>query len=155
MGSESFVVTGKGKTPLEAFQKAVEDAAYWFGHSGYTGTIAEKEDFILLRAPDEKVFAKYLSAASTILQEEGERIISFAEELLTESNLHAVALQNFACDFNSYAWQANRNDVDIFDEDGDNRTADVLDKWGPAGCFEVPNMPTDERMFVFFGFASF
>lgn len=50
MGAEVFCVTYKGKTAQEAFDKAVLDAVQHYGMSGYTGTIAEKEDFIMIDA---------------------------------------------------------------------------------------------------------
>lgn len=48
MGAETFVVEATGKSAKEAFNKAVDDAQYNYGHAGYTGTIAEKNDFIML-----------------------------------------------------------------------------------------------------------
>lgn len=42
MGAETFYETSFGKTPDEAFSNAVANAAYEYGHSGYTGSIAEK-----------------------------------------------------------------------------------------------------------------
>lgn len=45
MGAEEFEHFAKGKTMRHAFNKAVEEAEYDHGHSGYTGTIAEKGDF--------------------------------------------------------------------------------------------------------------
>jgi hypothetical protein len=52
MGSESFVHQVKGKNAQEAFNNAREEAAYDHGHSGYTGTIAEKHGFIIIPRPD-------------------------------------------------------------------------------------------------------
>ncbi len=43
MGAEQFWCEGKGRSLKEAFQSAVKDAQYDHGHSGYTGTIAEKD----------------------------------------------------------------------------------------------------------------
>lgn len=49
MGAEYFHCVVEGNTPLEAFEKA-RDAAFWdYGHSGYTGTIAEKDQFEVIR----------------------------------------------------------------------------------------------------------
>lgn len=42
---DHFVSASEAKTIHEAFTKAVADAAYDHGHSGYTGTIAEKDSF--------------------------------------------------------------------------------------------------------------
>lgn len=51
MGAEEFNVISSGKNAQEAFNKAVEQAQYDYGHRGYTGTIAEKDSFIMIK-PD-------------------------------------------------------------------------------------------------------
>ncbi len=52
MGATTFDVLSTGSGPKEAFRKAVDRACYDHGHSGYTGTIAEKSEFINIRLPD-------------------------------------------------------------------------------------------------------
>jgi len=42
MGAADFTTIAVGKTPGLAFNAAIEDALYDYGHAGYTGTIAEK-----------------------------------------------------------------------------------------------------------------
>ncbi len=51
MGADTFWVQASGKTAAEAFKTATEEARYENGHRGYTGTIAEKRDFIMLTPP--------------------------------------------------------------------------------------------------------
>lgn len=51
MGANQFQVTVQGKTAKEAFKKAREEAEYEYGHGGYTGTIAEKSDFLMITCP--------------------------------------------------------------------------------------------------------
>lgn len=46
MGAQQFITEARGKTPSEAFWTAVEDANYEHGRGGYTGTIAEKNEFL-------------------------------------------------------------------------------------------------------------
>lgn len=53
MGAETFINVAKGKSVNAAFIAAVDSAAYYNGHGGYTGTIAEKETFVCC---SEKVF---------------------------------------------------------------------------------------------------
>lgn len=48
MGAEQFNHAAHGKTALAAFQAAVKQAQYDHGHAGYTGTIAEKSEFVLI-----------------------------------------------------------------------------------------------------------
>lgn len=45
MGAEQFETRVSAKTAVEAFAKATERARYDHGHAGYTGTIAEKDEF--------------------------------------------------------------------------------------------------------------
>ena len=52
MGAMEFTDEGSGKTATEAFDDAVGDAAYEYGHGGYTGTIAEKCEFRELALPE-------------------------------------------------------------------------------------------------------
>lgn len=63
MGAREFMVRGKGKTAEEAFSAAVDRARYMHGHGGYTGTIAEKDEFRMVRVPEgvePKDYAKSL-----------------------------------------------------------------------------------------------
>lgn len=45
MGASDFYNECKAASPEEAFLLLKEDAYYMLGHSGYTGTIAEKDCF--------------------------------------------------------------------------------------------------------------
>jgi hypothetical protein len=51
MGGEIFNTTESGDTATEAFTKARDQARYDYGHAGYTGTIAEKEEFVVCECP--------------------------------------------------------------------------------------------------------
>lgn len=53
MGAETFFQTASGKTAREAFDNAVREALYNYGHAGYTGTIAEKQDYVVIGVPQE------------------------------------------------------------------------------------------------------
>lgn len=48
MGACEFSATAKGKTARDAFQFARAEAQYESGHGGYTGTIAEKHEFVVV-----------------------------------------------------------------------------------------------------------
>jgi len=52
MGGTTFSHSAKGKTAQEAFQNAVEEARWEYGNSGYTGSIAEKHSFVMIKLPD-------------------------------------------------------------------------------------------------------
>jgi hypothetical protein len=102
MGAEQFWTKAYGKTARAAFNSAVEEARYENGHGGYTGTIAEKEAFVM---------------------------IPFDPGSLE------ITPQEYA---------------DLLMEKGDKR---VDDKWGPAGCLEIPS-DKEENCYLFFGIAS-
>ena len=51
MGAESFVTYTHGDTAKEAFRVAVSEAQRDHGHSGYSGTIAEKNEFVMIDLP--------------------------------------------------------------------------------------------------------
>lgn len=52
MGADVFYHKAKGKTAREAFTNAKNEAFYDHGHSGYTGTIAEKSSFVAISVPE-------------------------------------------------------------------------------------------------------
>lgn len=51
MGANTFYVQGRGETAHRAFNALVDQALYDHGHAGYTGTIAEKDDFEMIKVP--------------------------------------------------------------------------------------------------------
>ena len=53
MGATDFYQTATGKTAREAFNNAVKQAQWDYGHAGYTGTIAEKDGFEEVILPDD------------------------------------------------------------------------------------------------------
>jgi hypothetical protein len=78
------MITMKGMTATEAFVAARDQAAWEYGHRGYTGTIAEKRALVLFRefpepiAPDdprgkEQLQARY-AVARHALREDDARI---------------------------------------------------------------------------------
>jgi len=71
MGAERFMIESEGLDPRDAFNEAVEDAAYDHSHGGYTGTIAEKEDFVIIDVPNGVDPEKY---AEKLLDDDDERI---------------------------------------------------------------------------------
>jgi hypothetical protein len=110
MGAANFEVTGQGETPEAAFRALVTEAQYEHGHGGYTGTIAEKDGFVMVQP------------IATLPGVE----LAYALYDHDESKVPAAQLADFR------AWA---------------KVAD--DKWGPALA-----VPTGEREWMFFGFAS-
>lgn len=95
MGACDFSVTVKGPNAKAAFAAACKEARYECGHGGYTGTIAEKDSFVLI--PRDRSMPPQ-DQAKQMLDADDPRIV---------------------------------------------------DKWGPAGCFDLGN-----GEWLFFGFAS-
>jgi|TARA_R100001086_G_scaffold43279_1_gene19127 hypothetical protein len=51
MGASEYMNIGKGRTAQEAFDRLVTSAQWEHGHGGYSGTIAEKRDFVEFKRP--------------------------------------------------------------------------------------------------------
>lgn len=54
MGATDFYAYGTGKTAREAFRAAQDEALHEYGHNGYTGTIAEKSEYVSVQVPEGK-----------------------------------------------------------------------------------------------------
>lgn len=59
MGACDFYCSAKGNSAQEAFRNAVEDARYQYGHGGYTGSIAEKNSFVMISLPEGEEPGEY------------------------------------------------------------------------------------------------
>ncbi len=68
MGAQEFTQKAKGKTAKDAFHAAREQAYYDYGHAGYTGSIAEKSEFVEIPVPT------------------GQEAIQFASQLLANAD---------------------------------------------------------------------
>jgi len=71
MGASDFMVRSNGSTAREAFQSAVEDAQYEYGHGGYSGTIAEKRSFKEITVPKDEDPAGF---ANDLMDEDDDRV---------------------------------------------------------------------------------
>lgn len=75
MGAQAFDNVVKGcKTAKEAFNRAVEEAQYDHGHAGYTGTIAEKDTFVVIREPKCASAKEGLELAEKLIEEGDDRV---------------------------------------------------------------------------------
>lgn len=72
MGAGTFDAYAKGKTASEAFDRAVKEAQHMHGHGGYTGTIAEKDSFVLIGKTDTLKGARALS--NRLISDEDPRV---------------------------------------------------------------------------------
>lgn len=63
MGATTFSSVGTGSTMADAFRNRTRAARYVHGHGGYTGTIAEKHEFVEAKVPagvDPLTFARWI-----------------------------------------------------------------------------------------------
>jgi hypothetical protein len=82
MGAQTFLEKATGKNAREAFSAACEQARYEYGHRGYTGSLAEKHEFTVIKMPmqpapdaDEKdVYKEAVRYAENLINEGDERI---------------------------------------------------------------------------------
>ena len=54
MGATTFGCITRGQTAQEAFRTARQDAEWKHGHDGYTGTVAEKQSFVMITVPQDR-----------------------------------------------------------------------------------------------------
>ena len=59
MGATTFCNRQAGSTAQQAFKAAREEALYDHGHSGYSGTIAEKSKFVMISVPEGEIAMNY------------------------------------------------------------------------------------------------
>lgn len=74
MGACTFTVRSKGATAKEAFDKKVSEALHEDGHDGYSGTIAEKRNFVMIPVPDGTTTEQGYAIADKMLDEDDPRI---------------------------------------------------------------------------------
>ena len=76
MGATTFYTQAEGKNADNAFKKTKDDAYYQHGHSGYTGTIAEKPSYVQFKVPDGMTPTQFINAienaANTVDSDEDE-----------------------------------------------------------------------------------
>lgn len=73
MGASEFCVYGSGRGAKSAFRAAVKEAQYDYGHAGYTGSIAEKSEFVMM-SPEVLTEEKAQALAEFFMEESDKRI---------------------------------------------------------------------------------
>lgn len=138
MGSTTFWDTGEGSTAQEAFNVLRDQAAWEYGHGGYTGTIAEKGEFVLLTPPGPLP--------------EGWTLHKLSEHLLNCDYARPCDTVTYVRNEETRRWEDVYTEG-VFPESWKvwlQRAYDTVDdKWGPAGCFSLGG-----NKWLFFGWAS-
>ena len=179
MGAINFMTTAKGRTAQEAFRAAREDALHWEGHGGYTGSVAEKHDIVMVAdtGKDLKVrldlAIKGLRDLQRKLREPGPRNVADAlqalqrragayfeiDEYVLRSGSKVSAQEELQREVARLreikaGCRARMKPGDIANALLDIRDKRVDDKWGPAGCIDMTPRKTRDKEFLFFGIAS-
>lgn len=150
MGAADFTTIATGKTVGEAFNKARRDAQYEFGHGGYTGTIAEKGDFIEIPVPKGTTAERLVAKASEA---------SWAWEQARWNEGYKPTAKERA---------AVRYLIDKLGERTYQRFMEAAhgDKWGPAAALQITGAAavkwkerlgrkgTHDKVWIFTGYAS-
>ena len=109
MGACEFQTIARGKTAADAFNAAVEDANYEYGHNGYTGAINVKGGFKVFPLPE------------SVTAEEVDDALCYAS--FGEHDEHGrQGIENLR------RWYPRLHEQ---------IAATWRDKWGPAVCFQV------------------
>jgi len=179
MGADTFTTAAKGGTAQEAFRAAQEEASYWHGHGGYTGTIAEKVDFAMIPDTGKELKARLDRAIKGLrelqrqLREPGKRNVADGFHALQRRVGAHLNVDEFVLRHGTKAeaqkelrrtatWlreikqrcRARMKPADVADvllQICDRR---VDDKWGPAGCIDLTPRKKRDKEFLFFGVAS-
>jgi len=129
MGASDFYAEAVGETARKAFHTAVENALDYHGRGGYTGSIAEKDNFVMLIVPSSQDHSR----------KQWCRVVQDAETFYGETPQQAKArMQKAFPDLTAHdTTQAMRDN------------SKISDKWGPAGCVAL-----GKNRYAFFGWAS-
>jgi len=74
MGASVFFTSASGSSAKEAFRDAVDEAAYEHGHGGYTGTIAEKNEFVMCSSEVYNTFDEAYDFANSLIDNDDRRV---------------------------------------------------------------------------------
>jgi hypothetical protein len=155
MGATEFAIDNVGKTIAEAYEKQVTSDRYNFGHAGYTGTLAEKDGFVLIDRPPRITAGRMMDTITDATQ--------WLFWLDTDEKYrHAYAKPKARC---RQAWQRLQQWQTQQVGWGDARRICEIydDKWGPALAVEQSpaekkerwkGLPRGTKTFLFFGMAS-
>ena len=71
MGASEFYTVSDGNSAREAFDNAIREARYDCGNQGYSGTISEKSDFVIIKKTNNLTIQEY---AELLINDDDERI---------------------------------------------------------------------------------
>ena len=156
MGATEFAIDNVGKTVGDAYNKQVHSDHYNIGHSGYTGTLAEKDGYVLIDRPPR---IRAVRLMDIII--DAERWMFWLDT--DEKYRHAYQQPPAKC---RKAWER----LNLLCTPGQRDVVGSRDlcqlygeKWGPALAVELSpaekkerwnGLPRGSKAFLFFGMAS-
>ena len=153
MGAQEFEVMSNGKDMAEAFTRAVDNAFYDYGHSGYTGSICEKPGAYLIPTPKGVTAQDVVDAIVTAQGWDSPRSVwpDMKPEFVEQQNKHyELADAAFAKVVKWFGHAEAEKIIKMSD-----------DKWDDAVAIEMTASECpqaaeqdDDRWFFFFGWAS-
>lgn len=165
MGACDFMNYSFGKTAQEAFSHCVQQAQYEHGHGGYSGTIAEKHDFVVLPKPPTRLSVERLAGCAINCED----TYMHWRPLKEGENRYSAGWtkSTFDGDGDETVFVAERKKMPPKLKPWVERAAQVAaDKWGPAACVEITGKAAKAyreraglkgkqgKLFLFFGLAS-
>ena len=165
MGAYEFTSYGFGKDAGVAFDACVRQAQWEFGHGGYTGTIAEKDDFRLLPPPPKTRIP--LDSLVYCAINDGDSV-SVRRPFKKGDDPKRVCGSRWDRETNTMVeYVTERKELPPKVREWVKRVHPIVrDKWGPAGCVEITGKEAQEyrkrhglkgkqgSVFLFFGLAS-
>lgn len=154
MGANTFIHIAEGRTADEAFDRARDDARYEHGHGGYSGSIAEKDRFVMIDDDGRAIKA----LATRAIKRERRAIKAYREmghRARYDVAHHRAMLKQYQAV--KRAARVRMTPVQIADALIDLDDPRVDDKWGPAGCINMTprrKAAGSVKRFLFFGWAS-
>jgi hypothetical protein len=147
MGATNFSDVGTGSNVQDAFYALVREAQWEHGHGGYTGTIAEKHDYVLFAVPEGLTPMEAAAAAMSarnIMDYDDEKADWVRRPMTPESVAKHAIYGNYPEKQADLAARIAPHMATLV------KIGEVAsDKWGPAAAFQL----ADDK-WLFFGLAS-
>ena len=138
MGACDFDMCVGGRSIADAFKNAVDDALYWHGHAGYSGTIAEKDGYKEFVIPAGMTSEEFLDLIQRVESQTVHVVYGgdddYARRAKAEAKDHWDKLVKLMGEYEAHQIENAYND-----------------KWGPAVCWADPVV---EGQYFFCGIAS-
>lgn len=150
MGASTFYSKAKGKDAAEAFRHAVDAARYEHGHGGYTGTVAEKSDFVVITDTKKQVLETLRGRLAVRIREERENKAARRRgDFPPHDEWPSVDAMKAAIRDLRKSQRVDTVAVAIARALIDSNDPRVSEKWGPAGAVRM-----GRGLWLFFGWAS-